>query len=355
MSTFTYTKLEKSIQDTSFEYITNLDDYKALSHILDVIVMEKAKKPIIQGVFHKVSAMLKNTIVVLEKMIKSGEENIIDLAKLQAYAKSSATKKILLVRNEEYNSFASYVSGFEDADKIETVENKTVLYNVGQLETSGSISVVPTNANVFLSSMLYAYALLFSNQFYDRQNTDVLVQIAKVFYTVILSNFGKKSGLLVGARREKEFLFLLVASFTYAMYASKERQTSDKLKNFLMVAASQTGTAYIKEYLGKISNIDLKVKSDAFSPTNYNSLFNLTYVAKQLELLTISESEIKIQWFRILSIYGVMALENYARLVAYLVGTYIPNSYFTSALKVYNQASYDYLVEYFLKELFSYK
>lgn len=350
MSSFLYTNLERSIEDTSFEYISNLDDYKALSHILDVIIIEKIKKPIIQGVFQKISKLFKKTIDDLTKMVKSDGRSL-EISKLESYIKSSS-KKIILVRNENYNSFASYAKGFEDGDKIKTVSNKTVFYNVGQLETSGSISVVPTNANVFLSSLLYAYTLLFSDNFYSRQSVDVLIQISKIFYTVVLGSFGKKSGLLVGSRKEKEILFFLVSSFVYSLYGDKE--SPDKMKNFLQVSASTTGSSHFKEYINAISNADMKKKGEIFNSDNFDSLFKLSHLCKNLGLMEVSESEMKVQWFRLLSVYGVMALENYARLVAYIVATYIPNSYFTSTLKVYNKASYEYLVEYYAKELFSY-
>ena len=351
MSSFIYTKLERSIQDTSFEYITNLDDYKALSHILNVIIIEKAKKPILQGVFSKILHVLNNTISGLEKITKSDGKSI-DVGKLESFIKAGS-KKIILVRNEEYNSFASFPKGFEDS-KLESNDSNAVLYNVGQLETSGSISVVPTNANVFMSSMLYTYTLLFSSQFFVRQNVDILIHIAKIYYTIMLSSFGKKSGLLVGSRKEKEFLFFLIASFVYSIYVPMEKQSIDKLKSFLSVSASSTGSSFLKEYFHAIINVSLKTK-DSLDPVNYRTLFDLSYVAKQLNLMTVSESEIKIQWFRLLSIYGVMALENYSRFTAYIVSTFIPNSYFTSTLKVYNKASYEYLVEYYLKELFSFK
>lgn len=350
MSTFSYTNLERSVEDSSFEYVSNLDDYKALGHILDVIIIEKIKKPIIQGVFQKISKLFKETIEDLSRMVKADKKSI-DISKLEGYIKSPH-KKIILVKAANYNSFASYDKGFEDGDKYKTVSNKTVFYNVAQLETSGSISVVPTNANVFLSSLLYAYALLFSDNFYNRQSVDVLIQVSKIFYTVILGSFGKKSGLLVGARKEKEYLFFLVASFVYSLYGDKT--SPDKMKNFLLVSASTTGSAHLREYINAISNADMKKKGDIFNSDNYDSLFKLSYVAKSLNLLEVSESEIKVQWFRLLSIYGVMALENYARLVAYMVATLIPNSYFTSTLKVYNKASYEFLVEYYMKELFSY-
>ena len=350
MPMFTYANLEKSIQSTSFEYITNIDDYKAFSHILDVIIIEKAKKPIVQGVLNNVSTLMKKTITELEKITENDGRSI-NIGKLEAYVRTNS-KKIILVRNEDYNSFASYVDNFEEEKNLNGVSNKTVLYNVGQLETSGSVSVVPTNANLFLSSILYAYTMLFSDKFYERMSTDVLVHISKIYYTVILSSFGKKSGLLVGSRKEKEFLFFLCASFTYALYAKGD---SEKFKNFLNMAASSTGSAYIREYINAISNVNMKSASNIFDYHNYDSLFNFSYVAKGMNILEVSESEIKIQWFRLLSIYGVMGLENYIRFVAYIVATYIPNSYFTSTLKVYNKASYEYLVEYYIKELFSYK
>jgi len=350
---FKYVKMEKSIEDTSFEYITNLDDYKAMYHVLTVLSTEKIKKPILAGIFKKIVRMIDETIQVLSKITKSDGKSI-DVGKLSTYMKNKSTKKILLVKNEDYNSFASYVSNFED-DKIEHVVKKTVLYNVGQLETSGSISIIPSNANVFLSSLLYSYTLLFSEKFYQRQNIDIFVNVTKIYYTVILGSFGKKSGLLVGSRKEKEFLFFLCASFVYSIYSKEEKKNSDNLKAFLRVAASHTGSSYVREYEHKISNVMTLYKpNDVFNPENYNSLSNLARVAKGLKILEVSESEIKIQLFRLLGVYGILGVENYIRFVAYMVATYIPNAYFASTLKVYNKSSYEFLVEYYTKELFSF-
>jgi hypothetical protein len=55
---YNYVKIEKSIEDTNFEYVTNLDDYKALGHILSVISTERLKSPILVGIFGKILKML---------------------------------------------------------------------------------------------------------------------------------------------------------------------------------------------------------------------------------------------------------------------------------------------------------
>jgi hypothetical protein len=349
---FNYVKIEESIEDTNFEYITNLDDYKALGHILTVISAERLKSPILVGIFGKISKMLSDTIDKLSRMTGSDKKRI-DLNKLKAYAKDKSVKKIILVKNENYNCFASYPSNMEVQDKLERGMPKTVFYNVSNLETSGSISVVPTNANVFMSSLLYSYSLLFSQEFYKRQNVDVMINIAKVVYTLILSSFGKKSGLLVGSRVEKEMLFFLCASFIFSIYAKEPSKNSNTLRDFLRAAASSSGSSHLKTYFTKLSKIDLKHSKDMFNPENYNSLFALSRNAKNMGLLEISESDIKIQYFRLLGIYGTLGLENYIRFVAYIISTYIPNVYFNSTLKVYNKSSYEFLTEYYLKELYS--
>ena len=352
MSKFTYVTIDKSIEETSFEYITNLDDYKAMYHILEVLMAEKLRKPILNGIFTKITRMMKKTIDELSKLTKTDGKSI-DVSKLIAYTHDKSTRKIILVKNEEYTSFASYINNFEDG-KEKTIVNKTVLYNVGQLETSGSISVIPTNANVFLSSILYAYALLFSDKFYSRQNLDVMVNVAKLYYTVILSSFGKKSGLLVGAREQKEYLFFLTCAFIYSIYARDDKLNSANLNQFILASASSTGSAHLAQFLHKLANVNLKDNDDKFNPENFNTLFLYSNVFKQMKLLEVGESEIKIQLFKLLGIYGVMGLENYARFVAYILGTYIPNAYFASTLKVFNKASYVYLVEFYAKELFNF-
>lgn len=347
--TYQYTKIETSIEDTSFQYISNLDDYKAMHHILDVISSEKLKQPILIGVFQKISKIMGRTISKLEKSSKDGRT--IDIAKLKAYANDKSEPKIILVNNPDYNSFASYRSKYEEKDNLIKKESRTIFYNIGQLETSGSISVVPTNANVFMSSLLYAYTLLFSDFFYDRQTLDVMVNIAKIYYTIILSSFGRKSGLLVGSRQEKEMLFFLCCSFVYSIYS--KTASSDKLELFLKMAASNSGSSYLQEYFHKISNINLKYESDIFNPENYDSLFHLARNAKSMGILEITESDIKIQMFRLLGVYGVLGMENYIRFVAYMISTFIPNAYFASTIKVYQKSSYEYLVEYYIKELYN--
>ena len=151
---YKYTKLETSIEETSFEYILNLDDYKALLHILNIISVEKIKKPLLSGLFKKIISLFDNTIKRLSYFTK-GDGKTIDIDKLKTFTKDNSVKKIILVKSDDYGSFASYTSGVEDnPDKLKNGP-KTILYNIGQLETSGSISVVPTNANVFLSNLLY--------------------------------------------------------------------------------------------------------------------------------------------------------------------------------------------------------
>lgn len=350
---YKYSRIETSIENTSFRYITNLDDYKAMGHILNVLLSDKINKPILAGVFKNIIKIFNKTTERLSHMTSKNNHNIIDQSKLEKYIKDKSERKIILVKNEEYQSFASFSKGLEVSGNLEKESIKTILYNVGQLETSGSISVIPTNANVFLSSILYAYALMFSKEFYQRQNVDVLINISKIIYTVILSSFGRKSGLLIGSRLEKEKLFFLCASFVYSIYAKSENNNSDKLLKFLRYSASNTGSQSLKDYLIKITNINLTDTKDAFNPINYDTLFKLSRNAKFLNLLQVSETDIRVQLFRLLGLYGMLGFENYPRLVAYLISTYLPNTYFSSTLKVYQKQSYEYLVTYYIKELFS--
>lgn len=351
MTSYKYTKLEKSIEDVDFEYVSNLDDYKAMLHILSVLANEKLKLPELVGIFNKMVKVLKDSIARFSKITKG--ENLIDIDKLKVLSSDQSFKKIILVKNEEYNSFASYKSGYEENDKMQKKSASTVYYNVGQLETSGSVSIVPSNANVFLSSMLYTYTLLFGDKFYERQTTDVFVNIAKMVYTIILSSFGKKSGLLVGARMEKEYLFFLTASLIFSIYAKDSIKTSKHLESFLKASATQTGSAYFREYSHKVTNSGTVKVEDPFDPNNYDSFLKYTKICQSMKLLEISESDLKIQIFRLLGLYGILSFENYPRFVAYMLSTHIPNSYFTSTLKVYNKSSYQYLVEFYLKEMFT--
>lgn len=349
--TFQYAKIETSIEDTSFEYVSNLDDYKAMHHILNVMASEKLKYPELIGIFNKLSKVFDKTIERLNRLVDSDGKSI-DVERLATFASDGSVQKILLVRNEDYNCFATYPKGFEESTRFEDSSPKTVYYNVGQLETSGSVSVIPNNANVFLSSMLYSYALLHSDTFYKRQNLEVFINIAKTIYAIILQSFGKKSGLLVGSRIEKEMLFFLTCSFIFSIYARKDLRSSDKLQAFLRSAASNTGSSYLNEYLHKISNV--VSGDDIFSPDHYSDMFKYSKLTKNMGLLEMSESDMKIQLFRLLGIYGVLSFENYPRFTSYMIATHIPNPYFTSTTKMYNKASYQYLVEYYLKELFNY-
>lgn len=350
MDTFTYSKIPLSIEDTPFSYVINIDDYRTLSHILEVIVQEKVSHPILKGIFNKILKTIDNTTNSLSKCLK--DSRTIDLKKLERLTKNGE-KLLILVNNPDYYSFASYTKGFENnVDNLVFSNAKCVLYNVGQLEFTGSISVVPSNANVFLSSLLYAYTLLNNAKLYNKLNTDVLCNLGIVYYSMMLSSFGRKSGLLVSERRKKEFLFFLSQSLVYSIYVPNNKSIAN-LKQFLAYCSSVGGNAYLNEYLVSLSKV-INESKDIWDKDNYNSFEKLSILARRLDLLEISESEMKIQWFKLLGNYGVMGLENYPRICAYVCATYLPNSYLNSTMKIYNKNSYEYLMEYLLKDLYTF-
>ena len=350
MQTFTYSKIPMSIEDTPFSYVVNIDDYRTMAHIIDIIVQEKITNDLMRGVFNNIKKVFRETIGQLSKMLK--DETTIDQTKLERYMRS-ANRSIILVNNAEYMSFASYGKDFEADESLFTFASpKCVLFNVGQLEATGSISVVPSNANVFLSSLLYAYVLSLSNELYNRLNVDVLVQITKIYYTVMLNSFGRKSGLFVSERRKKETRFFLTACFVHSIYVPKNKAMTN-IKDFLSYASANTGSMYLQEFFHKIINATEDSAKDVWSGSTYNSIEKFCNLAKRLDLLEVGETEVKIQWFKTLGNYGVMALENYPRLVAYICATYIPNTYMTSTLKIYNKAAYEYLLEYFIRDIHS--
>lgn len=350
MPSFTYTKLPLSIEETPFSYVTNIDDYRTLSHILDVIVNEKVNDPLLKGVFNKIGHVINNTINVLSKSLK--DSKTIDLSKLEKLVKNG-NGLFILVNNPKYFSFACYPKGFEnDEEKVVYSHAPSVLYNVGQLESTGSISVVPSNANVFLSSLLYAYTLMNNDKFYTKMNIDVLCQMAIIYYNIMISSFGRKSGLLVSERKKKEMLFFLSACFTYSLYVPNNKSLAN-LKQFLGYCASNSGSMYGNEFALQLSK-SLNDSVDIWDTKNYDSLYKLSNIARSMNLLEVSESEMKIQWFKTLGNYGVMALENYIRFSAYIIGTSMPNSYLTSTMGVYNKNAYEYLVRYLIKDLYSF-
>lgn len=350
MDTFTYSKVPLSIEDTPFSYIVNIDDYRTLCHILDVIVQEKVTNPIMKGIFHKIGKTLENTTNALTKCLK--DSKTIDLKKLERLVKGG-DRLIILVNNPDYYSFASYTKGFEsNSDNLVFTNAKSVLYNVGQLESSGSISVVPSNANVFLSSLLYAYALLNNSKLYNKMNIEVLYNISVIYYTIMIQAFGRKSGLLVSERKKKEMLLFLCACFTYGIYVPNNKSLSN-LRQFLSYVASNSGSSYMNDFFISLNKV-MNESNDIWDKKNYDSLEKLSIYARRMGLLEISESEMKIQWFKVLGNYGVMALENYPRFAAYICGTYLPNSYLTSSMKMYNKASYEYVMEYILKDIYTF-
>ena len=350
MKSFKYTTLPLSIEDTPFSYVTNIDDYRTMYHILEVVVNEKATNAIYKGVFQKILKTLSNTINVLSKNLK--DSKTIDTGKLERLIKNG-DKLLILVNNEDYYSFACYPKGFEENnDKIVYSNPPSVLYNVGQLESSGSISVVPSNSSVFLSSLLYAYGLLNGNNFYRKINIEALSHISIIYYNIMVQSFGRKSGLLTGERIKKEKLFFLCCCFTYSLYVPDNKSLAN-LKQFLAYCASNTGSAHYTEFLNSLAQV-IPENKDIWDTSNYNELQKFSSLARKLDLLEISESEMKIQWFKLLGTYGVMALENYARFAAYIVASLLANSYITSTIKMYNTASYVYLSEYFAKDLYTF-
>ena len=350
MPSFTYSKIPMSIQETPFSYITSLDDYLTMQHIMDVVVKEKITNEYLLGIFNNIRRVFSRSISDLERCVKTGKT--IDQDKLARLVKTG-NNDLILVSNEHYMSFASYPENFENSDdNIVFSSPSSVLYNVGMLENTGSISVVPSNANVFLSSLLYSYALMNNVRLYSRMNQDILHNIAKIYYNIIMNAFGRKSGLIVSEREKKEHLFLLTCCLVYGMYCPRNKVMGN-LKDFISYCSSAEGNMYLSSFLHKLVNTRLVKSSEPFNPENYDNLLKFANCAREMELLETGESEMKIQWFKMMGSYGVMALENYPRFVAYICATVIPNAYISSVVRVYNKAAYEYLMTYFVKELYN--
>lgn len=350
MPSFTYSKIPMSIQETPFSYETSMDNYLTMQHIMDVVVKEKITDEYLQGIFNNIRKVFSRTIDSLKRVMKDSRN--IDQSGLEKLVRSG-NSNIILCNNEHYMSFASYPDGFEtDKDKLVFSNPPSILYNVGMLENTGSISVVPSNANVFLSSLLYAYALMNNVRMYSRMNNDILHRISTIYYTLMIQAFGRKSGLLVSEREKKEQLFFLTCCLVYSIYVPRNKSLGN-LKDFLGYCASSSGSSYLSTFLHKMVNTRLTKKDEPFNPENYDNLMKFANIAREMELLETSESEIKIQWFKILGSYGVMALEDYPRFVAYICGTAIPNAYIASTIRAYEKTSYQYLLGYFIKELFN--
>lgn len=351
MSSFKYNKIPLSIQETPCSYVTSIDDYKTMAHIMDVIVNEKITNEYLSGIFRNIKKIFNGTIDALSRSMKDSRN--IDQSKLEKHIKSG-NRFIILTNNEQYPSFASYPKGYEeDIEKLVFSVPPSVLYNVGMLENTGSVSVVPSNANVFLSSLIYAYALMCSSKMYMKLNQDILLNISKIYYTLLLTAFGRRSGLMVGSRESKEYLFFLSCCLSYGLYVPKNKAMMN-LKDYLAYCASNSGSVHLNQFLHKyINNSSLTKKDNPWDPSNCDNLLKLSNLARTMDLLQASESEIKVQWFKTLGSYGVMALENYPRFVAYIASTVIPNAYITTTVKQYNKPAYEYLVEYYIKELYS--
>jgi len=340
---FKYINLQDSIYESpDFSFILKLNEWIGFTHITDILTDQKIKDPNLKEIFkNKITKILFDEIDYLSRFDnKNINKNLLD-----QYCRNdiAPNKKIILCRSDEYNNIASF---FPNQEFENNTEKNTIFLNMSLLEKASSNGIIPSNANIILSALIYTYTLLVLDN--TEPTEKHLIILSKIFTTLFMSIFGRQFSLQTADEEIKESFSFIISSFIYSKFSTNP--TNHNLVYFLRKVSATYNLKYINYYFKFINSFNLPYNiHNSITPENFDNINKLVKVFNVTKIMEIDINSFIIKLFKFIGLYGLMSFSKYDRLVAYFIATNFPNTNFTTVLKVYNKQSYDTLIKEFIK------